>query len=124
MSDCAKILIVEDVPEIRESLKDVLEVSGYKVSTAANGQEAIDMLKNDQNMCLILLDLMMPVMNGWEFLKERKESSSLSMIPVVVTTAAADTALRGVEAEAIMKKPIAFPDLLSWVERYCGTSSC
>lgn len=119
--DRQKILVVEDVAEIRESLKDLLEISGYSVITASNGREAMDHLNQNPSPSLILLDLMMPVMNGWEFLEQREKSEKLLNIPVVVTTAAGESKLQDVKnANAVIKKPIEFATLLSWVERFCG----
>jgi CheY-like chemotaxis protein len=120
MVPCSCILVVEDDKEIRESLKDVLEFEGYQTLTASNGKEAIDSLKLAPNPCLILLDLMMPVMNGWEFLKYRREFDTLATIPVAVVTAAGDGKTHGIEAQAIIKKPIDLDLLLKWVSQFCG----
>jgi CheY-like chemotaxis protein len=89
------IMIVEDEADLRDTLKDVLELYGYRVITAANGAEALQQLESRRNggrPCLILLDLMMPVMNGWELLDRLRDGSrpELAAIPVVVVSAAAD----------------------------------
>ena len=62
-----QILVVEDDPDAREALIDVLEISGYSAEPAGNGREAIDLLRQSSLPSLIILDLQMPVMNGWEF---------------------------------------------------------
>jgi CheY-like chemotaxis protein len=120
---CASILIVEDDKEIRESLKDVLEIEGYQVVTASNGQEAIETLRTMPQPCLILLDLMMPVMNGWEFLKYRRTFDALATIPVAIVTAAGEIKSQGLHAEAIIKKPIDLDVLLKWVGQFCSQQS-
>jgi CheY-like chemotaxis protein len=110
------ILIVEDEKDIRETLQEVLEIEGYQVFEAANGREALNRLAECPRPGLILLDLMMPVMNGWEFLSAIKEQQSLSSIPVVVVTAAGEAVrssrvqLQGVKS--IVKKPVDLDQLL------------
>lgn len=121
---CKCVLVVEDDIEIRYVLKEALEIEGYEVYTAGNGKEAIDTLLNTAcHPCLILLDLMMPVMSGWEFLKHRHENDTLATIPVVVVSAAGERKLQEAEAEGVVKKPINLDLLLNWVNRFCrGTS--
>jgi CheY-like chemotaxis protein len=91
-SQCKRVLVVEDEDVIRETFGLALELEGYKVFTAANGKEALDLLSKIPAPCLILLDLMMPVMNGWEFIEAVQKDASLSTIPVVVVTAYGDQA--------------------------------
>jgi CheY-like chemotaxis protein len=85
----SSILLVEDDRDSREALAFVLEDAGHTVASAGNGREALELLDDDEKPDLILLDLMMPVMNGWEFLGERKRRPVLASIPVMVLTAAA-----------------------------------
>src|SRR3989442_228935 len=87
---CKEILIVEDDPDIRESLQVVLETEGYNARTAANGKEGVAALESLEHPCLVLLDLMMPVMNGWEFLAVQRNDERLNKVPVVVVSAIAD----------------------------------
>jgi|RhiMethySRZTD1v2_1073278.scaffolds.fasta_scaffold14987_3 CheY-like chemotaxis protein len=103
-----KILIVDDDVDIRELLAELLESRGFDVITAANGLEAIDLLKSmAAPPSIILLDLMMPVMDGYAFLEERKKVAVLASIPVAIITAG-----HGVDrnqlgsAGAVVKKPI------------------
>ncbi len=116
------ILVVEDDSDIRESLKEVLEVEGYQVDTAANGQEAIHALHRAGDgaprYCVILLDLMMPVMNGWEFLSAVQKDASLAAIPVIVVTAAGEAGSVAGTA-AFLRKPIDLVELLSAVRAHC-----
>src|SRR5258706_14472013 len=81
------ILLIEDDPDIREELADVLDARGYHVLVAANGKAGLDLLATMESPCLILLDLMMPVMHGWEFLEAKAKTAALSEIPVVILSA-------------------------------------
>jgi CheY-like chemotaxis protein len=115
------VLVVEDDESIRESLQQVLELEGYRVLAAANGQEALDVLQTPTRPLirpgLILLDLMMPVMNGWDFLQRVREDRNLATIPVIVVTAYSDWA-GSLNAEGILRKPVEIDSLLAQVERY------
>jgi CheY-like chemotaxis protein len=82
------IVVVDDEDDIREAVQIVLEAEGYRTSAAANGQEALELLRRSEHPpCLILLDLMMPVMDGWEFLKEIGEEPRLLSVPVAIMSA-------------------------------------
>ena len=120
MGPSCDILIVEDDEVIRDLLKEALEMEGYRTRTAANGQEALQVLHGVLSPCLILLDLMMPVMNGWQFLESKKTDDTLKPIPVVVMTAATNGKLRSLDTEGLMRKPIDLNVLTNWVERFCG----
>lgn len=117
---CDTVLIVEDDRDIREALKDVIELEGYHVYTAQDGRQGLDILRHViSSPCLVLLDLMMPVMNGWEFLEECKQDITLATIPVVVVTAAGDAAKKA-QASGYIKKPVDIEMLLRTVRRFCG----
>jgi CheY-like chemotaxis protein len=117
---CNKILLVEDDTDIRTTLKEVLELEGYDVVPAGNGKEAFDALQTmDVHPCLILLDLMMPIMNGWEFLEAQQATAMLASIPVVVVSAAGDKA-RSAKAHGFIKKPIEVDGLLKMIKQYCA----
>lgn len=121
--ECHTILVVEDDAMIREGIKEALEMEGYRsVLTASNGREALEQLNIIAHPCLILLDLMMPIMSGWEMLKVMKSTDALVPIPIVLVSAAGEDRLRSVKAETqgYIKKPIHLDTLLSWVEKYCG----
>jgi CheY-like chemotaxis protein len=119
---CPMILVVEDDSAIREVLTDVLESEGYQVVNAANGREAIQLLRGTTLPCLILLDLMMPVMNGWQFRDEQRQDPVLAPVPVVVISADSDlpTKAAAIHANDFLKKPIELNRLLDTVEQYCG----
>lgn len=114
------ILIVDDDPELRLALTDALEGEGYAVATAANGVEALRVLRTRRGeVGVVLLDLMMPTMNGWQFRREQLGDPDLSAIPVLVLSAGnhiADTAA-SIGAVGYIKKPIAFGALVDAVER-------
>ncbi|MCM2323081.1 MAG: response regulator [Oligoflexia bacterium] len=117
---CPKIvLIVEDDLDIRETFRQLLELEGYCVLTASNGKEGLEVLQGPQRPSMVLLDLMMPVMNGWEFLEAQRALPEYSKIPVVVVTAAGKDKEKTVGAAGFIKKPIELDVLLSVVKRYC-----
>jgi CheY-like chemotaxis protein len=85
---CRNILIVEDDLSIRQSMRDVLEISGYTVYTAANGAEGLEMLELLAGAsCVILIDMTMPKMNGWQFLDVQRTDPRYKNIPVVICAA-------------------------------------
>ena len=113
------ILVVEDNKEIQDSLKMALEVEGYNVFTADNGKEAIERLRKMPTPCVILLDLMMPVMNGWEFVEAISKDIMLSTIPIVVVSAFGDKNGTPKTSDYI-QKPIDLDALLDTVCKHCG----
>lgn len=96
------VLVVDDDDDVRETLRDVVESEGCAALLAANGREALDMLAKHRP-CLIILDLMMPVMNGTEMLAVLQKDAALSTLPVVISTSAPHLAPRGVP---VLPKPI------------------
>lgn len=120
------ILIVDDEPDLRATLKDIFEISGYSVVTAGNGEEALSLLQQGESPCLLLLDLMMPVMNGWEFLGRLSEErpQTFDAVPIVVISAVADTVDLGQRYPCeVMKKPLNIPHLLTLAGRHCTLRS-
>ena len=115
------VLIVEDDRDVREALVDVLEEEGIIVASAVNGSEALAYLRNAAVLPkLILLDLMMPVMDGREFRSEQVKVLEFAAVPVVVMTAAGNfdhDAMRSTVAGAL-KKPLHLVELLSLVQRF------
>src|SRR5262245_8785229 len=104
------VLVVDDDEDIRESLREVLEAEKYAVCTAADGRGALEVLAAAaRRPSLILLDLMMPGMNGWEFLKAIKADAGFAQIPVVVLSASHS---RVEAATSVLRKPIALDTLL------------
>ena len=118
---CRSILLVEDDQEIRESLKDALEMEGYEIVTASNGREALDTLPTMRKPCLILLDLMMPVMNGWEFAEALQGDAELAEIPIVVVTAFGQELQRSkITSQDVIPKPVDLDRLFRSVKCFCG----
>jgi CheY-like chemotaxis protein len=114
------ILLVEDDREIRESLQDALELEGYEVLGASNGREALDTLST-RKPCLILLDLMMPVMNGWEFAEAVQGNAELAGIPIVVVTAFGQELQRSkIATQDVIPKPVDLDRLFRAVKCFCG----
>jgi CheY-like chemotaxis protein len=117
----APVLVVEDDLDLRESICSVLKDAGYNSWPAENGEVALARARTERP-CIILLDLMMPIMNGWEFRSEQLRDPKLSSIPVVIMTAdgrGADKA-RNLHAD-YLRKPIHLDALLELVHDYCGT---
>jgi CheY-like chemotaxis protein len=116
---CGGILVVDDDPDIRDSLREVLEDEGYEVSCVGNGREALDHLKTtNPQPCVILLDLMMPVMDGWQFRKEQKQDADIAGIPLVVITATGKRPVL-IDAAELVMKPLDLTQLFAAIERYC-----
>lgn len=116
------LLVVEDESDIREIFKLILEADGYRVETAANGQEALNCLKILPPPNLILLDLMMPVMNGWEFLQMRESMPQLKEIPIVVISAFLDKLQPGGVldgAAGFLRKPFDINAVLEMIKKCC-----
>ena len=117
------ILIVEDDLDVARLLGEVLESEGYDTAIAANGREALDHLqKNNHRPDLILLDMMMPVMDGWKFREEQRKLPALASIPVVTVTADGDARGKAasIQAAGYILKPLSIDTLLDEVERVCG----
>jgi len=112
-----KILVVEDDEDAREAMVALLQMKGYRVVPAGNGREALDYLDRAPAPDLIILDLWMPVMDGWEFRSEQTRNPRLAHIPVIVVTALADRA--DVDANEVIIKPVDVDRLLTTVDQYC-----
>ncbi len=113
------ILVIEDDRTIRNTIKLILELEGYKVLLAADGREGLNLLSDVPAPCLILLDLMMPVMTGWEFIEALEADQVLMAIPVVVVTAFSEKAEKVKSERKVIKKPLEFDTLLAVANEYC-----
>jgi CheY-like chemotaxis protein len=113
------ILIVEDDADLREMMAQLLTLEGFRASTVANGREALEYLSQGDKPDVILLDLMMPVMDGWEFRRQQQADSSLNKVPVIVLSALDQQRAADVNAVAFLKKPLDFDRLLELVRQYC-----
>jgi CheY-like chemotaxis protein len=117
------ILVVDDDADIRSTIADILGDAGYEVEAAANGRAALDLLKTSRAPALILLDLMMPELDGWAFMAAlERELPQLAGVPVVIFSAHGDArqAATSLEVVGFVKKPIRLDELLAAVERCLG----
>jgi CheY-like chemotaxis protein len=119
------ILLIEDDFAIRETVAEVLEGEGFQVTRAANGQEGLRRLEESSDASrpgVILLDLMMPVMDGWEFRSAQRRDPRYASIPVVVLSAGAgaDGSIGRLAPVAFLAKPFELDRLLELVGRYCA----
>ena len=117
-----QILVVEDDPSIRGLVSEVLRDDGYEVSEACNGAEALNAVR-ERRPDLIVLDLMMPVMDGWAFVEECRREPGCDDVPILVTSASHDLTrtaerLRSFGVRTCLAKPFDVEGLLALVERY------
>jgi CheY-like chemotaxis protein len=118
----SKILVVEDDDDIRDSLKELLEEEGYRVDTAPNGEQALAKLRDQELPQLILLDLMMPVMDGWQFQKELRRIPSYASLPIIVISAS-KFSREPLNAAAFIPKPLDAGVLLETIESFLTGSA-
>jgi CheY-like chemotaxis protein len=111
------VLVVDDDFDVRNVMTILLRAEGYEVVTATNGQEALECLRRGTWPDLILLDLMMPVMDGWRFLQIQQQDPTLAHMPVIVITAARNRAPPGIPC---FEKPVSFDRLMETIRKYCG----
>jgi len=114
------VLVVDDEIDLQEAICEVLETEGYATSRASNGLEALDCLRKVPT-CVVLLDLTMPVMDGWEFRREQLGDEELAKVPVVLVTAAGNAREKAekISAHAFLQKPFRPDDLLRIVAELC-----
>jgi two-component system response regulator MprA len=116
------VLIVEDDPDIRNAIKEILEMEGHTVVTACDGLEGLEALKAISHPCVILLDVMMPRLDGWGFMQAliEEHADTLTTMPVIIVSATLDAAKGApVKPAKIIKKPVDIDALISVVARYC-----
>jgi len=112
------VLIVEDEEDLRELMRDALQMRGYSVITAEEGADALRKLEDLGPPCLILLDLLMPGMNGWDFFEKMRQRPGFESVPVIIHSSAATRAPAG--AARVIQKPLAFDRLVSIVAEFCS----
>ena len=117
-----RVLVVEDEPDLRATMREVLEGHDYFVAEAADGLEARKHLAAPRP-CLVILDLLMPIVSGWDFLTWLGTQPDLAAIKVIVFSAAGRDLLSKVAScghvVATLSKPVRLDDLLATIERYC-----
>lgn len=119
MSVCQGVLIVEDDDAIRYSLSELIRSEGYLVHTARNGKEALEIIPGLTCPTLILTDLMMPELSGWDLLKRVRADDRLAQLPIIVMSAVADYHDLSA-ANAVIKKPYNLEAVLKAVREHCG----
>jgi CheY-like chemotaxis protein len=112
-----RLLVVDVDVELCESMADALTDAGYEAVTAGDGLRALSLSREVLAPRLILLDLMMPDMNGWQFREQQLRDQRMKDIPVVVMTASRDLRRHPVQADAFLFKPFTLDDLLAQVHR-------
>jgi CheY-like chemotaxis protein len=120
--DAAKrclVAIIEDDSEFRIMLRELLEEEQYGVIAVANGAEALEALRGDTLPNVILLDVSMPVMDGFDFLRFRNEDPQLSAVPVVLVTNAKPHERPTIGVNDVVRKPIDIDEILFAIKRYC-----
>jgi two-component system response regulator MprA len=113
----AKILVIEDDPDLASALCDLLNISGYRASHAIDGVAALEMLRSGELPDLILLDLMLPRLDGWGFREAQLADQRLRGIPVVVLSAVGEI-VRPIKAAHLLRKPVSPDVLLTSIERF------
>jgi CheY-like chemotaxis protein len=119
------VLLVEDDDDIREIIQDALERRGYAITACEDGREALDHLAAaDVKPSLILLDMTMPTMSGWEFLQEQAKVPAIAAIPVVVLSAMSNLEKQtpALPWAGVLSKPVSLGTLLETVARYCAVN--
>ncbi len=111
------VLVVDDDEALRDIVVEAISDAGYAVEQAENGLEALEKMRQ-ASPCIVLLDLMMPVMDGWEVVSEMDKDPSLAGVPVCVVSA--QDRLAPPRNVCTLKKPVSLASLLSTVEQYCG----
>ena len=115
------ILVVEDEVELCEMMCEALELSGYAVLAATDGKDALSKVSGIENLCLVILDLLMPEMNGWDFVEQLRKRSEFATVPIIVHSSASGPAPATVAR--VLKKPIPFDRLLAVVREYCPSTT-
>ena len=121
MSLCKKVLVVEDEEDIRTTLLEILDSEGYKATGAQDGAEALEVLKQEKEPTLVLLDLMMPRMSGWELLDHREALAPHKVVTMSVfesTASLQDPTPLDVDDKLV--KPVTLDQVLGAARRFCG----
>lgn len=116
----ACVLVVDDDADVREAVAEAIADAGYIVEQAVNGQDALDKMRA-ASPCIVLLDLMMPVMDGWEVVSAMDSDPRLASVPVCVVSA--QDRIAPPRNSCVLKKPVTVASLLRTVEAYCGKPS-
>jgi twitching motility two-component system response regulator PilH len=117
---CKNILVIDDDEAVLETIGEILESRGYLAAFARDGDEAFRILQKGPDLpCLIILDMMMPGVNGWQFLERQRADSKFANVPVIICSAFAETA-KSVHGATILEKPIELQSLVRVVQAFCA----
>ncbi|MBI3402162.1 MAG: response regulator [Acidobacteria bacterium] len=116
------VLVVDDDPNLVRLKSKFLQLEGFASASASNGQEALSYLRGGGDANVILLDLRMPVMDGWAFRREQKGDPGLAAIPIVVLSGVEADHVNELEAAAAFNKPVSFPEVIGVVRRLCDAA--
>ncbi|MGD9765948.1 MAG: response regulator [Candidatus Binatia bacterium] len=119
--DHPTVLLIDDNPDVRVAMREWLRLDGYRVADAWNGRDALEQLSGGLHPCVILMDLNMPVMNGFEFRQEQLRRPDISHIPIVVYSGVVDATKNAahLKAAAYGTKPLDFQQLTGLVRQHC-----
>lgn len=114
-----RILVVDDNIDILLLMKKRLETEGYEVLTAGNGVEAQEVIQSNPP-CVVILDLMMPVMDGWQFLEWKKsQAAELAELPVLVVSAVSNNTKTPEGVAGFLRKPVSVNHMIDCIQAYC-----
>jgi CheY-like chemotaxis protein len=117
----SSVLVVDDDPNLVRLMSKFLKLEGFAPVPAGNGEEALAYLRGGGDASVILLDLRMPVMDGWTFRREQRGDPGLAGIPIVVLSGVEADRFHELEAAATFNKPVSFPEVVNVVRRLCQT---
>ena len=111
------ILIIEKSPEFRKTLKELLESEGYRVSAAASGTEAVIELRRGAVPCLILIDIVMPTLEGWALIDEIQANTNIANVPIYASAEIVHSA-RSFKVTGVIKR-VEIDEITSIVRKHC-----
>jgi len=115
----ASVLVVDDDPNLVRLMSKFLKLEGFSPVPAANGQEALTYLRGGGDASVILLDLRMPVMDGWAFRREQRGDPVIANIPIVILSGIETDGVQELDAAAAFHKPVSFPEVVGVLRRLC-----
>jgi len=118
----SSVLVVDDDPNLVRLMSKFLKLEGFAPVPASNGEEALAYLRGGGSVSVILLDLRMPVMDGWRFRQEQRQDPEIANIPIVVLSGVETERMHELEAAASFHKPVSFPEVVGVVRRLCETA--
>ena len=119
----ATVLVVDDDRDLTRLMAKFLKLEGFEAAEASNGLEALRYLRGGGDANVILLDLRMPIMDGWAFRREQREDPAIAAIPIVVLSGVEADHVQDLGAAAAFHKPVSFPDVVGALRRLCDRDS-